>query len=239
MSRVALLVGAAAVAFVTGLGFFHFGMLAFVRSGAETKVPDLVGLEIARARSTLESAGFTAIEEREIFSPDFGEGRIAEQRPTAGEVLRKGRKVWLTVSLGLRKAEAPNIVGMSYRQAGIALDRGGLAVGSVSRLHHASVARGNVISQDPPFGTGCAEGTRVDLLVSLGPSPDAWVLPDLTGRPAREVGSLLDRHGIRVGEKTVLIDRSVLPSTVLEHDPPPGSRVESGQEVDLVVSSRR
>jgi serine/threonine-protein kinase len=239
VNRIALLAGAAAVAFLTGLGFFHFGMLAFVRSGAETKVPDLVGLELVRARALLEEAGFTAVEEREVHSPDFGEGLIAEQRPTAGEVLRKGRKVWLTVSLGVRKAETPNIVGMSYRQAGIALDRGKLSVGSVSRLHHTTVPRGNVISQDPPFGAACTEGTRVDLLVSLGPPPDAWVLPNLAGRPAREVETLLGRHGIQVGEKTVLIDRSVLPSTVLEQDPPPGSRVESGQAVNLVVSSRR
>jgi len=214
-------------------------MLAFVRTGAELKVPDLVGLDVARARGILEEAGFAAIEDREIYSPDFGEGRIAEQRPTAGEVLRKGRKVWLTVSLGVRKAEMPNLVGMSYRQAGIALDRSGLTVGSVSRLHHASVARGNVIAQDPPFGTAGAEGSRVDLLVSLGPPPEVWVLPDLTGRPSREVASLLERHHIGVGEKTVLIDRSVLPSTVLETEPGPGHRVESGQEVDLVVSSRR
>ena len=239
MKRVALLAGAAAVAFLTGLGFFHFGMLAFVRSGAETKVPDLVGLETARARGTLEEVGFTPVVDREIYSPDFGEGRITEQRPSAGKVLRKGRKVWLTASLGLRKSETPNLVGLSYRQAGIALDRGGLSVGSVSRLHHATVARGKVIAQDPPFGTDCAEGTRVDLLVSLGPPPAAWVLPDLTGRPSREVASLLERHGIRVGEKTVLRDPSVLPQTVLEHDPPAGSRVESDQEVDLVVSSRR
>jgi serine/threonine-protein kinase len=237
--RVLLFAAAAGVAFLTGLGFFHFGMLAFVRSGAETKVPDLVGLDVTIARSALDHSGFTSVVEREIFSPDFGEGRVVEHRPTAGEVLRKGRKVWLTVSLGVRKTETPNIVGQSYRQAGIALDRGGLTVGSVSRLHHASVPRGQVVSQDPPFGAQCAEGTRVDLLVSLGPPPDAWVLPDLTGRPAREVESLLQRHGIRVGEKTVLIDRAVLPSTVLEHEPPAGSRVESGSEVDLVMSSRR
>jgi serine/threonine-protein kinase len=96
-----------------------------------------------------------------------------------------------------------------------------------------------VIAQDPPAGSRREEGARVDLLVSLGPAPESYVLPDLTGRPAREAESLLKSRDIRVGAKTVLIDRTVLPATVLEQDPPPGSRVESGGEVDLVVSSRR
>ena len=44
---------------------------------------------------------------------------------------------------------------------------------------------------------------------------------------------------VQSGEARKWRMRSVLPSTVLEHDPPAGSRVESGQVVNLVVSSRR
>jgi serine/threonine-protein kinase len=79
----------------------------------------------------------------------------------------------------------------------------------------------------------------VDLLVSVGGEARAWVLPDLSGRSVGEVEALLARYGMRAGERTVVIDRSQLPGTVVEHDPPPGSRVVSGQRVDLVVSSRR
>ncbi|MEE8468775.1 MAG: PASTA domain-containing protein, partial [Planctomycetota bacterium] len=121
MSKLLGLVISGVLAFVTGLVLFQLGMLAFVRSGAETRVPDLVGLEFAEARMSLEAAGFTGVLEREVHSSDFGEGAVLEQRPKGGEVLRKGRKVWLTVSLGLRKASVPSLVGQSYRQAGIEL----------------------------------------------------------------------------------------------------------------------
>ncbi len=233
------LLAAAAAAFVTGLVLFQLGMLAFVRSGAEQKVPDLVGLDLAQARLELERAGFAGVVELEVHSADFGEGRILAHRPSAGEVLRKGRKVWLTVSLGLRKTSAPSVLGLSSRQARITLGQDGLAAGSIIRVHHPRVARGAVIAQDPSPGVASSEGSPVDLLVSLGPEPDAYVLPDLVGRPAREAERLLGEHGLRIGERTVLIDRSVLPSTVLEHEPPAGHRVEEGEEIDLVVSSRR
>ncbi|MEZ5066780.1 MAG: PASTA domain-containing protein [bacterium] len=238
MTRPLLWLAAAAAAFVTGLAIFHFGMLAFVHSGAESKVPDLVGLTVAEARVRLEEAGFKGVEERQEYSLDFGEGVVSGHRPASGMPLRHGRKVWLTVSLGLRRAPVPNVAGMSYRQAGIALERGDLSVGSVARVHHDSVPRGSVIAQDPPAAAPLPEGARVDLLVSLGPDPREWIMPDLTGRLTEDVEADLTGHGLRVGAKTVLLDRAVLPGTVLEQDPPPGRKVEAGTRVDLVVSSR-
>lgn len=239
MKRVLMLAAALVAAFLTGLALFHLGMLAFVRSGSEGRVPDLVGLELDAARSRLEALDFVGAVEREEHSAEFGEGRVLEQRPTAGAVLRKGRKVWLTVSLGVRRAVVPNVAGLSYRQADIALGEEGFAKGTTIRLPHPDVPRGAVVAQDPPAGSAGVEGASVDLLVSLGPAPEVFVMPDLAGRPARDVEILLESHGVHVGTRTVMIDRSVLPSTVLEHDPPPGSRVETGGEVDLVVSSRR
>lgn len=237
--KVVLLFGAAAVlAFATGLILTHFGMLAFVHAGAEVRIPDLLGLEVGQARSLLESRGFTGIVEREVHTAEFREGRVVEQRPHAGELLRKGRKVYLTASLGVLRVHIPGVEGTSYRQAGILLRQRGLSVGSVCRVHHPRVSRDLVIAQDPAPGSQRPEGARVDLLVSLGPAGVPYLMPDLTGRPFREVERLLREHRIAVGERTVLIDRSVLPSTVIRQDPPAGSRIESGDEVDLVISSR-
>jgi serine/threonine-protein kinase len=233
------LAGVASLAFVSGLALVHLGMLVFVRSGAETRVPDVVGRDLAEARAILANAGFTGVQERETNSGEFAAGKVAEQRPTGGALLRRGRKVWVTVSLGERSAAVPPLLGLSVRQAAIALQRERLESGTVSRAYHDAVPRGDVVAQDPPAGAALGEGGRVDLLVSLGPEPAAWALPDLTGRPAADVERVLARAGIRIGERTVVIDRSVLPFTVLEHEPKPGSRVLSGQRVDLVVSSRR
>lgn len=239
MRRLASFVGVALLAFVSGVALVHVGMLVFVRSGAETRVPEVVGFDVDAARTALDKAGFTGVQEHEDYSADFTEGLVSDQRPAAGSVLRKGRKVWLTVSLGERRASTPGLVGLSIRQAAIALQHERLETGTISRTHHARTPRGAVIAQDPAGGSSLPEGGRVDLLVSLGPAPAAYVLPDLTGRPLVEVEGILSRANLRSGERTVVLDRSELPGTVLEHDPPPGSLVESGQRVDLVVSSRR
>jgi serine/threonine-protein kinase len=238
MRRALQLAGVVALAFVSGIALVQVGMMMFVRSGAETQVPEVLGLEVAQARAVLERAGFAGVQEREMNSAEYAQGQVAEQRPAAGKLLRKGRKVWLTVSLGEVRASVPDLSGLSVRQAGIALQKEKLESGTVSRAPHHRVPRGEVIAQNPPQGASLSEGERVNLLVSLGPEPRAWVLPDLAGRPLREVEALLGRYGIRLGERTYLLDRSVLPGTVLRHDPPPGSRVASGQRIDVEVSSR-
>ena len=234
--RLALIV---LLAFVSGIALVQVGMMIFVRSGAETQVPEVLGLDLAEARVVLERAGFTGVQEREMASAEYAEGQVAEQRPAAGKLLRKGRKVWLTVSLGEVRVIVPDLAGLSVRQAGIALQKEKLEPGTVSRAHHGRVARGEVVAQSPPQGASLGEGARVNLLVSLGPEARAWVLPDLAGRPLREVESLLSRYGMRLGERTFLLDRSVLPGTVLRHEPPAGSRVVSGQRIDVEVSSRQ
>jgi serine/threonine-protein kinase len=238
VKKLAFYLVAAGAAFLSGLVLFNLGMLAFVHSGAETKVPDLAGMDVAVARAELEESGFSGVVVREENSNELSEGRILDQRPSAGAVLRSGRKVLLTVSLGVKRSTVPNLVGGSSRQASIVLDRNGFAQGTVTRLHHPSVERGSIVAQDPPFGADAPEGAHVDLLVSLGRAPKSFVMPNLVGRSAREAEDLLRANGVRVGDKTVLIDRSVLPSTVLEQEPPPGGRIDAGAEVDLVVSSR-
>ena len=239
MRRVYEILAVALLAFVSGVALVQLGMLFFVHSGTETQVPDVLGRDLPAARAMLDKAGFTGVEERQSNSPDFAEGIVCEQRPKGGALLRRGRKVWLAVSLGQRRATAPRLSGMSIRQAEIALQQEQLQAGNVSRAYHPAVARGNVIAQDPPPGQSLAEGGRVDLLLSLGPAAAAWVLPDLTGRPVGEAEARLERVGIRIGDRTVILDPSVLPGTVVEQDPAGGSRILSGQRVDLVVASRR
>ncbi len=239
MRRALELLGVAVLAFVSGVALVHLGMLLFVRTGGQTQVPDVVGQDLAVARAALEQAGFTGVEAREANSSDFAAGRVSEQRPDGGTLLRRGRKVWLTVSLGPRRATAPRVAGLSIRQASIALQDEQLESGDIARAHHPEVPRGHVIAQDPPAGQSLSEGQRVDLLLSLGPAPTEWVLPDLTGRPAMEAEIRLERAGLRVGDRTVVLDPAAPAGTVVEQDPPAGSRVAAGQRVDLVVASRR
>jgi serine/threonine-protein kinase len=216
---------------------FHLGMLTFVRAGVETRLPDLTGRPLPQAREELEASGFTAVADREVHDTRYPEGAVVEQRPAPGEILRRGRKVWLTVSLGVRRTEVPSVAGKTVRQAGIVLEAGGFRPGAVLRVSHPTAEYNAVISQDPPAGSKRAEGTRVALLVSGGRDARDFVLPRFAGLTVREAERILTDHGFRLGEKSLRADEFAARGVVIRQNPPAGSRVWAGMAVDLVVSA--
>jgi hypothetical protein len=65
----------------------------------------------------------------------------------------------------------PDVVGLSQSAAESAITSANLTVGTISSANSTTVALGDVISQNPTSGSNVAEGTVVDLVVSLGPPP--------------------------------------------------------------------
>lgn len=224
------------LAVVTSASILHTAMLLFVRSVGESKVPPVVGLEISDAREEIAGADFSTVIEREVHTAEYGEGRVVSQRPVGGRTLRKGRKVLLTVSLGVRESELPQVAGLSLRQAGLALQDGGFAEGGVRRIAHDSIEKGTIIAQDPPGGALGTEGGTVDLLISTGPVSRFAPLPDITGLSVEDAESLLRRRGFTMGARWTRPEPSVRPLTVLDQFPPPGSPVPRGQAVGVTVS---
>ena len=66
----------------------------------------------------------------------------------------------------------PNVTGLAQATAEADIVAANLVVGTVTTQNNETVATGDVISQNPASGTSIAEGSGVDLVVSLGPVPD-------------------------------------------------------------------
>ena len=64
----------------------------------------------------------------------------------------------------------PNVVGMTQSAAQSAITAAGLGVGTVTQASSTTVAKGNVVSQDPAAGISVVLGTATSLVVSSGPS---------------------------------------------------------------------
>jgi len=238
-SRTVLLIAAAAVcALLTSASILHTAMLLFVRSVGEKKVPDLVGLEISAARVELERAGYTMAIEREVYTPNYGEGRVVSQRPGPGQALRRGRKIHLTLSMGMKESQLPQVTGLSLRQAALELQKAGFAEGGILRVDHPKVEKGSVIAQDPPAGALGSEGAPVNLLVSTGSAMKPKRIPDIVGLSIREANEILRAAGFIVDEKRTRTENDLPEGTVLDQFPAPGSQLLEGGEVNLTLSSR-
>jgi hypothetical protein len=69
----------------------------------------------------------------------------------------------------LANVTVPNVVGDAQAAAGTAITAAGLIVGAVTQAASATVASGDVISENPAAASSVAKGSAVALVVSTGP----------------------------------------------------------------------
>ena len=81
----------------------------------------------------------------------------------------------ITITAQTPMVTVPNVVGMAQASAESTITAAYLLVGTITTAYSDTVPAGDVISQNPATGTSVAEGSSVDLLVSLG--PDTGTLP--------------------------------------------------------------
>ncbi|MET0467335.1 MAG: Stk1 family PASTA domain-containing Ser/Thr kinase [Aeromicrobium sp.] len=132
------------------------------------------------------------------------------------------------------KVDVPRVEGLDVPTATNRLESKNLVVGETSEQTSADIPEGQVITTDPEPGTTVDEGTAIDLVVSSG--PELVDIPNLTSYSFDEAKDLLegDRYGLEVKRQNTDSDQPK--GRVLNSNPPPGTEVERGSTVTLIVS---
>jgi eukaryotic-like serine/threonine-protein kinase len=245
------------VAMTSAIFTMHFAI-----HGAEVSIPDFRGMTLADAGQRAATAGLSLHIENKLYSTDVPEGRVANQSPTPGAMVRRGWRVWLTESLGPQKLAIPDTLGKDQRVASIEIRRAELQTGSVASFPLPLAQAGAVVAQSPAPGASGVASPVVNLLVAappatVAPSP-AYVMPDLTGQLFTAAALTLTRAGLQMAPlKTVnthipavaapaaggaLVQPSAPPAptapsgTIIAQSPAPGSRVDAMTPIQLTVA---
>jgi serine/threonine-protein kinase len=208
-------------------------------SAEEFQVPDVKGMELEQASDVLSSQGLIVeVDPQRLTDTTVAEGHVLRQNPLAGTAIKRQRGIRLTLSAGRAKRELPMVVGDALQRAQIALEQRDVEVEYVARVYSDEFARDQVIGQQPT-STERSEGETVleRLLVSLGPRPRAYVMPDLVYRDGEATRARLEEYGFRVQIREA--DRRVPgqpPGIVLTHRPSLGFKVVAGDTIVLTVN---
>jgi eukaryotic-like serine/threonine-protein kinase len=222
----------AAVALFGGFLIMNLVLMpSFTRQGAEVQVPDIAGQSEVEAERVLAAQDLKLSKISEQWSPDIPRGYVISQDPAAGGAVKRGRRISVIVSLGAQGTSVPALDGVTARQAQLLLEGAGLRAGRIARVYTDEVSKDLVVSSDPPGETLVEQGTVVNLLVSSGPRPETFLLPDLTGKDLDEVSRSLRENGflvlVREGgpkEKSGLVSAQ---------EPPPGHRIAPRDSIVL------
>jgi serine/threonine-protein kinase len=238
LRALAALVGGALGAFLIGIVALNAVVGLLVRQGHDLEVPDLAGITVRDAERRLAPAGLSVSVKSERPSAHFEAGRIVSQHPKPLARVRRGRRIEVIVSTGIDAASVPLLEGLTLREASFRLLEDGLSPGDSVAVPFREVPEGRVLATAPPPGAPVSRGGRVDLLVSQGPRREAFAMPDLTNRDIDDVAARIRDAGFALGIVRTEKDRRVPRGTVVGQFPPPGSRVVSGQSIDLDVAAR-
>jgi serine/threonine-protein kinase len=149
--------------------------------------------------------------------------------------VKAGQDAHVVLSLGPQKVTIPSLQEASLRMAQVELLRAGMQLGEASSIYLPDGEEDSVIQQDPAPGTTDVTSPHVDLLVSLGPRPLAFVMPELSGLRLAEAESKLNGPGLRISKLTLVAAPQVPSGTVVGQSPARGQRVDSSSKIELQI----
>jgi eukaryotic-like serine/threonine-protein kinase len=218
------------VAFLSAITAMRFAI-----QGREVVMPNVVGQKVMEAQQMLRGRGVGIQVEDRTYNPSPVD-MVIRQTPPPGMKVKVGQSAHVIVSLGPQSATIPALIDLSLRAARIELLRSGLQVGEVSSAYLSGTGNEMVLQQDPAPGTSNVTSPHVDLLVSRGPRPQAYVMPELIGQSLNEAESKLTGIGLKSPKLTLTPLPGGLHGTVLGQTPPGGARFEASTPVELQIA---
>lgn len=207
----------------------------YVNAGAEAEVPEVVGMSFAEAEKLLNEKGFEVKRDEPRFSDAVPAGIVLMQLPYGGAITKEGRRIYLTESRGVEMIPMPMLIGRPLREARITLMREGFEVGKIEYDYNDTIMRDLIYAQSVPAEVGARPGTKVDLMLSKGPSTRYSMMPNLVGLTLDEARGRLESAGLTLGvvrKKRSSFDRN----TVVDQSVAPYSQVSERAAINVTIS---
>ena len=223
--------------------------MRFAIHGREVTIPKLVGMTPLEAERAVSATGLQVAIERQFYSSDIPEGRIMTQMPMPGTKVRRGWMVRVAQSLGPQRVAIPDVTGESERVAELNIRRRSLNLASIAQINLPDTSADQVVSQSPSANASGVATPKISLLVSSGPQPASYVMPNLTGQPLGSATLALQDAGLRVGLVSrvsalasggapvvpIPVSEPSAASMIVTQSPAPGQKVVTGSAVNFEV----
>lgn len=201
----------------------------------QVTVPELKNLSEADARAKLEELNLTVGTSQTENSPNIAEGNVTKSEPGAGQPAQEGDEVILYLSTG--NTTLPNVVGQTKDGASAQLANLGLGTIEYRDEESEDATPGTVVRTDPEAGD-VPQGQAVTVYLAVAPEPTETQVPaDLVGKTLEEAQLACTGAKISCREGSQAPSDIIAAGQVISSNPPPGTTVEEGAYVDLVIST--
>jgi len=196
---------AVAIALILLLGTMLW-LKVYTHHGKTITVPDLTGLTEEEVEDVTSSRRLRFEVVDSVFSTEMPRGTVIKQNPSGNSKVKRNRKIFLTMNAVNQETVAmPQLVGLSFRQARLAMQNAGLIQGTIE--YRPDYAKNNVLQQKHndsviKEGTEITKGSVIDLVLGMGLSSSTTRIPDLVGTGLEEAREIIARYYLNLGAIT-------------------------------------
>lgn len=228
--------------FLLGIFFAIAGASAYltltlvIESEETVVVPDLENKNAIAVLERLSDLGLNTKVKGSEYSTDIPLHHVIYQDPKPGTMIKKDRDVKVVLSKGPKTFAVPNLVNIPRQQAEVIIANNDLKCGVVSKSFSQSTKKNFVIAHTPKAGSKIRRNESINLLISRGPRPAEYVMPDLIGIDLEEAVQIIEKYGLTVGQIHSVYREDPPANIIIDQEPFSGYYVQSNQRVDLSVN---
>jgi eukaryotic-like serine/threonine-protein kinase len=221
--------------------FFVFNSVImpwYVKHASLVKVPNVTGLQFNDARQVLEKSGLDVKQGDVRYDETKPIGFVMDQNPPVDQMVKNGRRIYLTVCGGEQLVEVPKLVGRTLRDAKFTLEQRNLQIGEIVKKFTNEYAEDVVVSQVIQPGSKVKKLSKVDLIVSNGQQVGDIIIPDVIGKKLEEAKKILEEKKLKVGKITY--QASDLPiGQIIDQYPKKEKSATQNTAIDLFIAKKR
>lgn len=237
---------------LVGIGVAIILILLFLQSlnwmtmhGKTLTIPAVTGKTYSEAVKSLEDQGFDVMIQDSVYVDTAAPLMVLRQFPEADATVKSNRTVYLTINRAIPpEIEMPNLEGLSYRSAEVAIKQYGLNLEDTVYRNH--FARNAVLEQQyngeriKP-GTKIHMGSEIVLVLGSGVGEETFPVPDLFGRTLSDAMVYLESMGLMIDARNPPELAGNPNAYVYDQEPKPFTAdgrvntIRQGQLVDLFL----
>jgi len=168
--------------------------LVTIRSGEQVMVPAVTGKDLAIAMLEMQAKElYPRIQLRYSDNPN-DRGTIIEQRPSAGSIVKAGRRINLVVSRGIIIDRVENLVGQNLSDVKMylqtlftSMSRPLLSIKEPLLYTFNTAPAGTILEQNPPPDTPITGPIELELVISRGPENERVAVPAIVDLPISDI----------------------------------------------------
>ena len=236
---------AIAIILVVMTGAYYY-LKHYTRQADALELINLEGYDIVEAEAILQNIDLKPVLIDSQYLPEKKGGEIVDQEPIAGSMVKKERKIYLTIArYSSPMVKLPNVIDQTLPLAMAKLSSFDIQIGD---LRYKSsdctncVLAVEVDGEEVEIGSNLVKGQEVNLVVGEGETGEMVAVPLLIGLSINEAQILLNRTGLNLGATPCPdceTEQDSLAAKIYRHVPrhADGSHLNLGGSIDVYLTS--